>query len=124
MTRDEWKAFHHAIRSHARSFQATHGGYPCFRAYFQHNGAEITFTRYQDYRPEWLSYMRASEIRQRPVASHIHAELDCAAAFRIKAKQFWHTAYTHKRGAHLAIKCARAWRLERTSGWHAAQSAA
>lgn len=119
MTRDEWKAFDHALRSDARAFKAKHGGNPCFRRYFLHNGIEWAVTRYRDWR-DWKTYARPSIIRRRPIASLIHAELDCAAEFRRKART---EASLGKRGARVSIKCAREWRIEHETGWLAAQAA-
>lgn len=119
MTRDEWKALSHSIRADARAFKEAHGGYPCFVRHFMHNGAEWTITRYRDF-PKWRTYMRQTIIRRRPIASHIHSELDCAADFRRKIR---HQPGLGKRGAKVSVKCAREWRLERDSGFYASPSA-
>lgn len=120
MTREQWKAFQHSIRADARAFKAQHGGSPAFRRSFQHNGAEWVTTRYHDFN-HWQTYTRAAMIRQRPLASLIHAELDCAAEYRRKANAQPWAASTSRRGARLSIQCAREWRKEGQTGWFAAQ---
>lgn len=120
MTRNEWKAFDRHLRSDAQAFKDRLGGYPCFRRYFAHNGIEWSITRFRDYR-DWKSYARPSIIRQRPIASLIHGELDCAAEFRRKARN---QPDLGKRGARVSTQCAREWRLEYSTGWLAAQNAA
>lgn len=124
MNRTEYKAFMRSLRSDCRAFREAHGGYPCFRRSFWHGGVEHTVTRYRDYAPTWHTYTRASVIRQRPVASLIHAELDCAAGYRRRAVNSGWTSTADKRGAALSVKIAREWRMERDSGFYAAQQAA
>lgn len=123
MTRTEWKAFMHKLRADCAAFRDAHGGYPCFRHVFWHNGAEYTVTRLRDYGTNWQTYTRASIIRQRPAASLIHSELDCAANFRRKAARHHWTKAADLRGAFISIKIAREWRLERDSGFLDAQRA-
>jgi hypothetical protein len=120
MNRDQWKAFQHSIRIEAHAFKAHHGGHPAFRRSFTHNGAEWIMTRYHDFN-RWQTYTRAAVIRQRPLASLIHAELDCAAEYRRKAKAQPWGEITSRKGARLSIKCAREWRLEGQTGWLDAQ---
>ena len=65
MTRNDWKAFHHAIRADARAFRESHGGYPCFTRHLQHNGEEWSFTRRTEDGRRWESRLRKTLIRQR-----------------------------------------------------------
>lgn len=111
MTRDEWKAFDHAIRADARAFKESHGGYPCFVRHFMHRGQEWTVTRALGDGIKWHTYTRKSIIRQRSRTALIADELDTAAGHRAAVRGAPWTAYTHKRGARLAVKIAREWRL-------------
>jgi hypothetical protein len=117
MNREEWNTFQHDIRADAYAFKTARGGYPCFRRPFWHNGAEWTFTRFCDYGPKWQSYARQTEIRRRPIASLIMAELDCAAEFRGKMKRQGYNRTAYLRGAKISVKTAREWRKELECGW-------
>lgn len=103
MTRDEWKAFHHAIRADARAFKERHGGYPCFVRNFMHNGIEHSLTRVRDDGINWRTRLAATLVKQRPIGFFIGRCFAENMDSHYEIKRRWR-AHIEKRAIRLTVE--------------------
>lgn len=116
MTRAEWKAFMHSLRSDARAFKAAHGGHPCFARYFIHNGKEWTITRRLD--AGWTTHTRTSRIDAQTPRRPFFAVMDEMRQIIAQYRAAPWMRDSRKRALRLCLKDLAAYR--NGTGWKAA----